>query len=66
LQWLQNPSKRNRDNLNNIRRGASRHFRDKKREYLKDKSNEHTTNNKNKNIRYLHRGRNELRWVTDL
>jgi hypothetical protein len=28
------------DNLNNIRREASRHFRNKRREYLKDKINE--------------------------
>jgi hypothetical protein len=38
LQWLQNPSEINGDNLNNVRRG--RYFRNKKREYLKDKINE--------------------------
>jgi hypothetical protein len=32
--------KENGDNLNNVRREASRHFRNKKREYLKDKINE--------------------------
>jgi hypothetical protein len=37
LQWLQDPSEVNGDHLNNIRRDASRHFRNKKREYLKDK-----------------------------
>jgi hypothetical protein len=37
LQWLQDPSEINGDNPNNIRREASRHFRNKKREYLKDK-----------------------------
>jgi hypothetical protein len=36
LQWFQNPSKLNEDNLSNVRREASRHFRNKKREYLKD------------------------------
>jgi hypothetical protein len=36
LQWLQDPSEINGDNLSNVRRGASRHFRNKKREYLKD------------------------------
>jgi hypothetical protein len=48
------------DNLNNVRREASRHFRNEKREYLKDKINELATNskNKNKNIRDLYRGRN--------
>jgi hypothetical protein len=37
LQWLQDPSEINVDNLNNVRREASRYFRNKKREYLKDK-----------------------------
>jgi hypothetical protein len=37
LLWLQDPSKINVDNLNNIRHQASRHFRNKKREYLIDK-----------------------------
>jgi hypothetical protein len=40
LQWLQDPSEINGNNLNNRRREASRHFRNKKREYLKDKINE--------------------------
>jgi hypothetical protein len=30
LQWLQDPSKINGDNLNNTRRETSRHFRNKK------------------------------------
>jgi hypothetical protein len=51
LQWLQDPSAVNKDNLNNVRREASRHFRNKKREYLKD----------NKNIRDLYRSRYELK-----
>jgi hypothetical protein len=37
LQWLQNPSEINRNNLNHVRRETSRHFRNKKREYLKEK-----------------------------
>jgi hypothetical protein len=60
LLWLQDPSKINGDNLNNIRREAGRHFRDKKREYLKDKINEVASNSKNKNIRDLYRGINNL------
>jgi hypothetical protein len=40
MQWLQDPREINEDNLNNVRREASRHFRYKKREYLKDKMNE--------------------------
>jgi hypothetical protein len=53
---LQDPSEINGDNLSNVRREASRHFRIKKREYLKDKINELATNSKNKNIRDLYRG----------
>jgi hypothetical protein len=34
LPWLQDPSEINGDNLNNVRREASRHFRNEKREYL--------------------------------
>jgi hypothetical protein len=40
LQWLQDPSEANEDNLSDVKREASRHFRNKKREYLKDKINE--------------------------
>jgi hypothetical protein len=50
LQWLQDPSEINWDNLNNVRPETSRHFRNKKREYLKVKINELTRNCKNKNI----------------
>jgi hypothetical protein len=39
LQWLQDLSEINGDNLNNVRCEASRHFRNKKREHLKDKIN---------------------------
>jgi hypothetical protein len=39
LQWLQDPSEMNEDNFSNVRREASRHFRNKKREYLKEKIN---------------------------
>jgi hypothetical protein len=60
LQWLQNPSTIHGDNLNNIRREASRYFRNKWREYLEDKINELAMNSKNKNIRDLYRGKNEF------
>jgi hypothetical protein len=40
LQWLQDPSEINGDNLNEIRHEANRHFRNKKRQYMKDKINE--------------------------
>jgi hypothetical protein len=49
LQGIQDPSEMNGDNLNNTIREVSRHFMNKKREYLKDKINELATNNKNKN-----------------
>jgi hypothetical protein len=61
LQWIQVPSEINGDNLDNVRHEASRYFKNKKREYLKDKINELTTNSKNKNIRDLYRGMNEFK-----
>jgi hypothetical protein len=48
LQWLQYPSEATEGNLSDIRREASRHFRNKKRDYLKDKINELESNSKNK------------------
>jgi hypothetical protein len=47
--------------MNNVRRETSRHFRNKKMEYLKGKINELATNSKNKNIRDLYRGINEFK-----
>jgi hypothetical protein len=61
LQWLQDPNVVKEDNLSNVRWEASRHFRNKKREYLKDKVNELESNSKNKNIRDLYRGINEFK-----
>jgi hypothetical protein len=61
LQWLQDPSEVNEDKMRNVRRDASRRFRNKKREYLKDKINELESNSKNKNIRDLYRGINEFK-----
>jgi hypothetical protein len=37
------------------------HFRNKKREYLKDKINEFESNSKNKNIRDMYRGITEFK-----
>jgi len=37
MQWIQDPNRSNVDNLNNVRRDASRHFRNKKKAYLKAK-----------------------------
>jgi hypothetical protein len=61
LQWLQDPSKVDEYNLGNVWREASRHFRNKEREYLKDTINELETNNKNKNIREMYRSINDFK-----
>jgi hypothetical protein len=49
LQWLQDLTEINGDNLNNVRRETSRHFSYKKREHMKSKIKELATNSKNKN-----------------
>jgi hypothetical protein len=51
----------NEGNLSDIRGEASRHFRNKKREYLKDKINEFESSSKNKSIRDPYRGINEFK-----
>jgi chemotaxis methyl-accepting protein methylase len=58
---LQTPRETNVDKLNNVRCEASRYFRNKNREYLKDEINKLATNSKNKNFRDLYRGINEKR-----
>jgi hypothetical protein len=50
VQWLQVPNQSSVDNLNNVRHEASRHFRNKMREYLKAKINDFETNSKNRSI----------------
>jgi hypothetical protein len=37
MQWLQDPNQSNLDNCNNVRHEARRHFRNKKKVYLKAK-----------------------------
>jgi hypothetical protein len=39
-QWIQDPSQSNIDNMKNVRRDASRHFRNKTKAYLKAKIEE--------------------------
>ena len=51
MQWVKYPSQSNVDNLNQVRRDASRHFRNKKKAYLKAKIVELENNIKIKNIR---------------
>jgi hypothetical protein len=58
LQWLQDPSEANEDNLSDVRWEALRYFRSKEREYLKDKISELESNSKNKNTGDLYMGIN--------
>jgi hypothetical protein len=46
IQWIQVPSRGNVDNLNNVRRDASKHFRNKKKAYQKAKIEELETDSK--------------------
>jgi len=61
MQWLQDPNQSNVDILNKVRCEASRHFRNKKKEYLKTKIDELETYNKVKNIRDLYRRINDFK-----
>ena len=61
MQWIQDPSRSNVDNLNNVRRDANRHFRNKKMAYLKAKIEELETNSKINNMRDLYRGINDFK-----
>jgi predicted transposase YbfD/YdcC len=62
LQWVQDPSQNNVDNLNNVRHEGSRHFRGKKmKANLRARTEELETNSKNKNIRDSYRGINDFK-----
>ena len=61
MQWLQDPNQSNVDNLNNVRHKASRHFRNRKKEYLKAKIYELEINSKIKNIRDSFRGLSDFK-----
>jgi len=61
IQWTQDSSRSNEDNLNNIRRNASRYFRKRKKAYLKAKIEERETNSKVNNVRDLYRGINDFK-----
>jgi hypothetical protein len=58
---LQNRSQTSGNNLNNVRCEISEVFRNKYRDYFKEKINELETHSKNKNIRDLYRGINECK-----
>ena len=61
LQWVQDPSQSNVDNLKNVSREATGHFRNKKKAYLKVKIEELETNSKIKNTRDLYRGNSDFK-----
>jgi len=61
MQWIRHLIHSNVDSLNNVRHDASRHFRNKKKAYLKAKIEELDTNSELKNIRDLHRGINDFK-----
>jgi hypothetical protein len=61
MQWLQDPKQSNVDNLNIVICEASKHFRNKKKEYPKAKIKRLETNSKMKNISDMCRGINDLR-----
>jgi hypothetical protein len=59
--WIQDPSESNIDNMNNVRRDASRHFRNKQKVYLKAKIETLETNSKINNIKDLYRSINDFK-----
>ena len=61
MQLLQDPNQSIVENLNNVGHKANRHFRNKKKEYLKAKIYELETNSKIKNMRDLYRGISDLK-----
>ena len=61
MQWLQDPNQSNVESLNNVRCEGSRHFRNKKQEYLKAKIDKLEINSRIRNIRDLFRGTNNFK-----
>jgi len=51
MRWIQDPSQSNVDTLNKVKWDASRHFRNKKKAYLKAEIEELETNSKINSIR---------------
>jgi hypothetical protein len=66
MQWLQDPNQSNIDNLNSVRREASRHYGKENKEYRKAKVNKLKMNSKKKNTREFIGASMTLRRVTDL
>ena len=50
MQWLQETIQNNKNNLNNVRHEVSRHFKNKKNEYLEAKVDEIETNTERSKI----------------
>ena len=61
MQWIQDPSQSKVENLNSVRREVSRHFRNKKKAYLRAKIEELETNSKIQNMRDLYRDINDFK-----
>jgi len=61
MQWIHDTNQSSVDNRNNVWCDANRHFRNKRKAYLKAKIEELETNSKIKNIRDLYRGINDLK-----
>jgi hypothetical protein len=61
MRWIQDPSQSSVENLNKVRRDASRHFRNKNKAYMKAKIVELETNSKLKNVRDLYQGINDFK-----
>jgi hypothetical protein len=60
MQWMQDPSQNNVENLNKVRRDASRHLRNKKKACMKAKIEELETNSKIKKREGLVSGHKRL------
>jgi hypothetical protein len=61
MQRVQDPSQSNVENLNKVRRDASRHLRNRKKAYMKAKIEELEIKSKIKNVRDLYRGINDFK-----
>jgi len=61
MQWIQDPRQSKVDNLNSVIREVSRHFRNKKKAYMRAKIEELETNSKIQNIRDLYKGINDFK-----
>jgi len=60
MQWLRYPNQSNADDLNKVRREASRHFRNKRKEHMEATIDKLETKSKIKNIRDFYMGINDF------